>query len=140
MTDFIVKIETDEAPLAVGPYSQAVCVALNEAEFVYVSGQLPLDNFGKIVDGDIKVATRKVFDNIQAILKASGALFTDVVKVEIFLKDLSNFKDVNEIYQDYFPGPIFPARQTVEVSKLPLDAPIEISCIAVVKNPVIINM
>lgn len=140
MTDFIEKIETDEAPPAVGPYSQAVCVALNEVEFIYVSGQLPMDAFGKIVDGDIKMATRKVFDNIKAILKAAGALMSDVVKVEIFLMDLSGFKDVNDVYRDYFPGPIFPARQTIEVSKLPFEASIEISCVAVVKNPVITNM
>lgn len=140
MTDFIEKIETDEVFPAVGPYSQAVCVSLNEAEFVYVSGQLPIDISGNIVAGDIKIATAKVLDNIIAILKSSGATMSDVVKVEIFLKDLSNFKDVNEIYRNYFPGPIFPARQTVEVSRLPLDASIEISCLAVVKNPVITNM
>jgi 2-iminobutanoate/2-iminopropanoate deaminase len=140
MVDFIDKIDTKLAPAAVGPYSQAVAVGMGGSEFVFVSGQLPIDpSTGTMVSGDIRSSARRVLDNISAILSAAGISIDSIVKVEIFLIDLNDFAAVNEVYKEYFPGPIFPARQTIQAARLPLDACLEISCIAL-QRQILINM
>ena len=105
-------IETDQAPAAIGPYSQAVAVN----GMLYVSGQIPLDpSTGEIVDGGLSVQTTRVLENLKAVIEAGGSSMTDVVKVTIYLTDMSEFATVNEIYGSYFSAP-FPARACVEVS------------------------
>lgn len=122
------KIETQFAPAALGPYSQAI----KANGFVYVSGQLPLDaTNGKMIEGDIKNLTNKVIDNLEAILKEAGSSLSNVVSCQVFLIDLKgDFKDMNEIYAKRFIGHTPPARVTVEVSALPLGARVEMACIA----------
>lgn len=121
-----IVIKTDNAPKAIGPYSQAV-----EANgFVFVSGQIPLDpKTGDIVTGDIREQTRRVMENAKAILAAAGCSLSDVVKSTIYLKNIGDFAGVNEIYGGYFPADP-PARATVEVSRLPKDVAIEIDFVA----------
>jgi len=115
------------APAPIGPYSQAI-FANNT---LYVSGQIPLNPVdGSLVVDSIQNATHQVLKNIFALLAEEGLNEDNVVKCSIFLKDLNDFSVVNEIYGSYFKN-IPPARETVQVSKLPLDVPIEISCIAV---------
>lgn len=122
------KIETNKAPKAIGPYSQAVATE----KLLFLSGQIPLDpTTGKIVDPDIRIQTNRVLDNLEAILNAAGCSFTDVVRCDVFLKDLIDFSLVNEEYSKRFNQPTPPARQTIQVARLPLDALIEISCIAI---------
>lgn len=127
------KIETAKAPAALGPYSQAISVEVKSLQqLVFVSGQLPIDPAaGKIVSGGIAEAATQVLNNIEAILSAANCGFEHVVRVDIFLRDLNDFQQVNEIYKQRFTSPVFPARQTVQVARLPLDASIEISCIAI---------
>ena len=121
-------IQTDKAPKAIGPYSQAIQVE----NFLFLSGQIPLDpKTGELVNGDIRKQTQQVLENIKGILESQGLRMENVVKVTIFLKDLGNFNLVNEIYAIYFPS-FPPARSTVEVSKLPRNAEIEIETIAVI--------
>ena len=123
----IEKIETAQAPQAIGPYSQAVLAS----PFLFVSGQLPIDPAtGKLVESDIGLQTIRVLDNIEVILKAGGLASMDVVRCDVFLKDLNDFAIVNEEYAKRFKQPVPPARQTIQVARLPLDALIEISCIA----------
>ena len=120
------KIETADAPKALGFYSQAVVAG----PFLFVSGQVGIDpKTGKLIDETIQGQTAQVLANIEAILIAAGLTWKEVVKVEMFLKDLAHFQEVNVLYGKKLSHPIKPARQTVEVSKLPLDALIEISCI-----------
>ncbi len=122
------KIETSEAPKAIGPYSQAVY----SAPFVFVSGQLPLDPLtGKLVEADILLQVNRVLDNLEAILKASGCSFQDVVRCDVFVKDLNDFAIINQEYAKRFTQAVPPARQTIQVARLPLDALVEISCIAI---------
>jgi 2-iminobutanoate/2-iminopropanoate deaminase len=119
-------ISTNEAPGAIGPYSQAV----RNASFLFCSGQIPLDpKSGQIVPGDIAAQTRRVLDNIAAILKAEGLSFDHVVKTTIFLTNLGDFQTVNEIYGSYFKQDP-PARSTVQVAALPKGANVEIEVIA----------
>jgi 2-iminobutanoate/2-iminopropanoate deaminase len=121
------KIETSKAPKALGPYSQAVYAP----PFVFVSGQVGIDPAtGKLAEATIRLQIQRVFDNLEAILKESGCSFANVVRYEIFLKDLNDFTIVNEECAKRFMQPILPARQTVQVARLPLDALVEISCIA----------
>ena len=121
------KVETSQAPRAVGPYSQGTCVN----GFVFVSGQLPIDpKTGKMVEGDIRAQTSQVLANIEAVLTAAGTDLNHVVRCDVFLKDMNHFKDMNEVYASRFTGDPRPARQAFEVSRLPLDAMVEISCIA----------
>lgn len=121
------KIETPNAPKAIGPYSQAV----ETTDFVFISGQIPIDpTVGKIVEQTIEGQTRQVLANIEAILKESGLSWESIVRAEIFLQDLNDFQAVNTIYGEKFPHEIKPARQAVQVARLPLDSLIEISCIA----------
>ena len=122
------KIHTSKAPAAVGPYSQAI-----EANgLVFVSGQTPIDpSTGKMVEDEIKTQTTRVIDNLEQILKEAGLDLGNVVRCDVFLKDMNEFKAMNEVYASRFSKDPQPARQTVEVSRLPLDARVEISCIAV---------
>jgi 2-iminobutanoate/2-iminopropanoate deaminase len=122
------KIETTQAPQAIGPYSQAVCAA----PFLFISGQLPLDpSTGKLVEANILLQINRVLDNLEAILHASGCSFQNVVRCDVFVKDLNDFAIINQEYAKRFTQPVPPARQTVQVVRLPLDALVEISCIAV---------
>jgi 2-iminobutanoate/2-iminopropanoate deaminase len=120
-------IQTTDAPKAIGPYSQAV-----EANgFVFVSGQIPLDpKTGNLVRGDIREQTKQVMENGKAVLAAAGCGMDRVVKATIYLKNISDFAAVNEVYGSYFTADP-PARATVEVSRLPKDAAIEIDLVAV---------
>lgn len=120
-------ITTSNAPPAVGPYSQAV--EINGT--LYISGQVPLDpETGKMVEGGIQEQTKRVMMNIEAILKAAGYNFLNVVKCTCLLSDISNFKDMNEVYARYYPNNP-PARATFAVRDLPLGALVEIETIAV---------
>jgi len=122
------KIETDVAPKAVGPYSQGI----QTNGFIFVSGQLPIDpKTGQIVQEDIKVQTERVIENIKAVLKAAGSDLSRVIRCDVFLQDMKDFKDMNEVYASKFGTDPKPARQAVQVGRLPLDALIEISCIAI---------
>ena len=119
-------ISTNEAPGAIGPYSQAVRIG----SFLFCSGQIPLDpKSGQIVSGDIAAQARRVLDNIGAVLRADGLTFDNVVKTTIFLTDLGDFQTVNEVYGSYFKQDP-PARSTVQVAALPKGAKIEIDAIA----------
>jgi len=119
-------ISSSGAPKAIGPYSPA----LRAGEWLFVSGQIGLDPAtGQLVEGGIAAQTRRVLDNIGALLKAAGLSFSDVVRTTIFLADMNDFASVNEIYAAYFPAPA-PARATVQVSRLPKDARLEIDAIA----------
>lgn len=120
---------SNQAPAPIGPYSQAV----QAGNTVYVSGQIALDaQSGQLVgNGDVVEETHQVMRNLQAVLEAAGLTLQDVVKCSIFVKDLGNFNLINEIYGSYFSTDYAPARETVEVSRLPKDVQVEISCIAV---------
>ena len=119
-------ISSSGAPKAIGPYSPA----LRAGEWLFVSGQIGLDpSTGQLVEGGIAAQTRRVLDNIGALLRAAGLSFSDVVRTTIFLADMNDFASVNEIYAAYFPAPA-PARATVQVSRLPKDARLEIDAIA----------
>ena len=123
-------IKTVEAPQAIGPYSQAV----EAGGFVFVSGQIPLEpSSGNLVQGDVREQTRRVMENAGTILGAAGCTMADVVKVTIFLKDMNDFSAVNEVYGSYFTADP-PARATVEVSRLPKDAAVEMDFIAIKKT------
>jgi 2-iminobutanoate/2-iminopropanoate deaminase len=121
-------IQTEKAPKAIGPYSQAI----QAGSFLFLSGQVPLDpKTGELVKGDIRQQTRQVLENLKGVLQSEKLEMKDVVKVTIFLKDIGNFNQVNEVYATYFSSSP-PARSTVGVAKLPRDAEIEIEAIAVV--------
>ena len=123
-------ISTNEAPAAIGPYSQAV----RSGRFLFCSGQIPLDpKSGEIVSGDIAAQARRVLDNIAAVLRAEGITFDNIVKTTIFLTDLDDFQLVNEVYASYFKQDP-PARSTVQVSALPRGAHVEIEVIAAVEQ------
>lgn len=119
-------IETDKAPRAIGPYSQAV----KAGDFIFVSGQIPLDPAsGKIVDGGIAEQTRQALENIKAILSAAGLEMANVIKTTLLLADINSFSVVNEIYGEYFlQNP--PARAAYQVAALPRGALIEIEAMA----------
>jgi len=119
-------ISTSDAPAAIGPYSQAI----RAGSTIYCSGQIPLDpKTGQIISGGIDAQTRRVLDNITALLKAEGLGFGNIVKTTIFLTNLGDFQTVNEVYGSYFKSEP-PARSTVQVSALPKGANIEIEVIA----------
>jgi len=120
-------IQTENAPKAIGPYSQAI----QAGNFLFLSGQIPFDPaIGELVKGDIRQQTQRVLANLKGVLESQNLSMEDVVKVTIFLKDMGNFNQVNEVYATYFPSSP-PARSTVEVSGLPRDADIEIEAIAI---------
>ena len=120
-------IATDKAPAAIGPYSQAVLVG----KTLYLSGQIAIDPAtGELVRDGIEKETRRVLDNIGAVLSAAGMDFADVVQVQVFLRDLDHYSKMNAIYAEYFKTD-FPARAAVQVARLPRDVSIEIMCTAV---------
>lgn len=120
-------LSTEKAPKAIGPYSQAIL----SGEYLFVSGQLPIDpETGKFASDEIKGQTEQVLKNLEAILEEAGLNFSAVVRCDIFLIDLGEFSVVNEVYAKAFSTALPPARQTIQVARLPLGARIEISCIA----------
>ncbi|MFT7034270.1 MAG: 2-iminobutanoate/2-iminopropanoate deaminase [Cyclobacteriaceae bacterium] len=119
-------INSQNAPAPIGPYSQATLAG----NTLYISGQIPIDpSTGNIISGTIEEETHMVMKNLQAILKEVGVNFSNIVKCSIFVKDMNDFAKINETYGTYFTSNP-PARETVEVSRLPKDARVEISCIA----------
>ncbi len=121
-------INTKNAPAPIGPYNQAILTG----NTLYISGQIPMDpKTGSLVEGDIKKETEQSMENLSAILKAADMTFENVVKSSIFLKDMHQFAQVNEVYAAYFDAETAPARETVEVANLPKFVHVEISMIAV---------
>jgi 2-iminobutanoate/2-iminopropanoate deaminase len=119
-------ISSQDAPKAIGPYSQAV----RAGQLLFASGQIPTDPAtGVIVEGDVGVQTRRVFDNLNAVLTAANLSFADVVKTTVFLADMNDFAAMNDVYGKYFSEP-YPARATVQVARLPKDARVEIDLVA----------
>jgi len=123
-------VHTDDAPAAVGPYSQAVKIG----DLVYTAGQIPLDPAtGKMVEGDVQAQTERSLLNLQAVLKASGSSLKNVVKTTVFLQNMGDFAAMNEVYGRFFTkNP--PARSAVEVAALPLGAQVEIEAVALAKK------
>ena len=120
-------INTNNAPAPIGPYSQAI----SAGNFVFVSGQIPMDpSTGEIVSENVKAETKQVMENIKAILSEAGLGFDHIIKTSIFLTDMQTFAQVNEVYGSYFTSQ-FPARETIQVSALPKNVNVEISVIAV---------
>ena len=121
-------IATENAPKAIGPYSQAVVMN----GFAFLSGQIPLDpTTGQLVEGDIVAQTERVLENLKGLLEACGSSLEQVVKTTVFVKDMGEFAKMNEVYARYFPSNA-PARATVEAARLPRDVRVEIECIAAV--------
>ena len=119
-------IFTEKAPKPIGPYSQAIKVG----NFLFISGQIPVDpESGKLVEGDIGAQTHQVLKNIRAIVEAAGGTLNNVVKVTVYLDDMDDFAEMNEVYSQYF-SESKPARTTIEVSRLPKNVKIEIEAIA----------
>jgi len=121
------QLHTDDAPAAVGPYSQGI----SAGRLVFTSGQLPMKN-GILITDDVAEAARASLENVAAILKVGHATLFDVVKVTIFLKDMNDFSAVNAAYEEFFPQP-YPARSCIEVARLPLDAILEIEAIGYIQ-------
>jgi 2-iminobutanoate/2-iminopropanoate deaminase len=122
-------ITSNQAPPAVGPYSHAVAAG----PFVFVSGQIPINRQGEMVQGDIVVQTVQVMENLKAILATAGLSFSDVVKTTVFLKDMADFAEMNRVYGEFFPeNP--PARSTLQVAGLARNAAVEIEAIAFKKG------
>jgi 2-iminobutanoate/2-iminopropanoate deaminase len=124
-------IQTNNAPAPVGPYNQAIAAS---GPMLFVSGQIALDPAtGALVgDGDVVAQTEQVMANLAAVLKAGGSSFAQVVKTQVFLKDMNDFATVNGVYAKYFDEATAPARACVEVARLPKDVLVEIDCIALV--------
>lgn len=119
-------VNTDRAPAAIGPYSQAV----KSGGFVFCSGQIPLNTGGVIVDGDVKAQAVQVLNNLKAVLEAAGSSLNRAVKCTMFLADMNDFAVVNEVYAQFFTADVKPARSTIQVARLPRDAKVEVECIA----------
>jgi len=120
------EVKTERAPKAVGPYSQAVAAG----GFVFVSGQIPIEpNSGELVKGSFSEQAERVFENLKAVVEAAGASLKDVVKVTLYITDISRFAEVNEVYARYFDGDVLPARACVEVSALPKEVDVEADAI-----------
>lgn len=122
-------IASEDAPAAVGPYSQAVAAG----PFVYVSGQIPVDRHGKPVQGDIVVQTVQVLENLKAVLAAAGLGLEHVIKTTVYLTDLADFQEMNRVYGEFFPEKP-PARSTVQVAGLPKGVAVEIEAVAMKKE------
>jgi len=118
-------VKTDRAPAAIGPYAQAV----KAGGFVFVSGQIPLAPDGSLVEGDIRVQTERVMENLKAVLEAAGSGLSRVVQTTCFLADMEDFPGFNEVYASYFTPP-YPARATVAVKALPRGVRVEVACVA----------
>jgi len=124
------RIQTNNAPAAIGPYSQAI----KANGFVFVSGQIPINpETGEFVSGGIAEQTEQVFKNLKAVLEASGSSLDQVVKTTVFLADMKEFSGMNEVYATFFSGPP-PARATVAAAGLPRDAKVEIEAVALVSE------
>ncbi|MBM3129565.1 MAG: RidA family protein [Chloroflexi bacterium] len=122
-------IHTDHAPKAIGPYSQAIRVG----EFIFCAGQTPIDPAtGNLVPGEIEAQTRRVLQNLAAVLEAAGTSLSRAVKTTVFLLDMNDFQRMNAVYSEFFPNDP-PARSTVQVARLPRDARVEIEVIALAK-------
>jgi 2-iminobutanoate/2-iminopropanoate deaminase len=121
-------IQTNQAPAAIGPYSQGIVVN----NLFYSSGQIPLTAEGHLITGDIKEQTHQVFKNLQALLESAGASFDTVVKATVFIQSMDDFAAINEVYGQYF-NHHKPARSCVEVARLPKDVGVEIEVVALVK-------
>jgi 2-iminobutanoate/2-iminopropanoate deaminase len=121
-------IQTSNAPQAIGPYSQAV----KTGDFIFCSGQIPLNSKGELIKGGIKEQTHQVIKNLKEVLNEAGTDLNKIVKTTIYLSDMNDFIEMNEVYASYFHESPKPARATVEVSRLPKDVKIEIDCIAVI--------
>lgn len=121
-------VQTNQAPAAIGPYSQGMIVN----NLFYSSGQIPLTAEGVMIEGGIKEQTHQVFKNLEAVLSAAGTSFETVVKATVFIKSMDDFAAINEVYGEYF-STNKPARSCVEVARLPKDALVEIEVIALVK-------
>ncbi len=121
-------VSTNNAPAAIGPYAQGIIIN----NMFYSSGQIPLTAAGELVDGDIKEQTNQVFENLKAVLEAAGTSLSQVVKTTVFMKDMNDFAEMNEVYASHF-GEHKPARSAVEVARLPKDVKVEIEVIALVK-------
>jgi 2-iminobutanoate/2-iminopropanoate deaminase len=120
------SIQTDRAPQAIGPYSQAI----KTNGFVFASGQIPLDpGTMQIVDGDIRTQTDRVLNNLKAVLEAAGSSIDRVVKTTVFLVDMDDFAEMNEVYATFFGG-TKPARSTIQAARLPRDVRVEIEVVA----------
>lgn len=122
------KVHTTEAPAAIGPYSQGIVYN----NLFFSSGQIPLTKEGEMIDGDVKEQTHQIFSNLKAVLNEAGSSLEQVIKATVFIKDMNEFADINEVYGQYFSDHK-PARSCVEVARLPKDAKVEIEVIAVVK-------
>ncbi len=120
-------VSTPEAPAAIGPYAQAV----RAGNLLFTSGQIPLTPAGELVAGGIREQTHQVLSNLKAVLAAEGAVFRNVIKATVFLKDMNQFAEFNSVYASYF-GDHTPARSTVEVARLPRDVFVEIELIAAI--------
>ncbi len=120
------KVATQHAPAAIGPYSQAIV----HKGIAYLSGQIPLNAEGQIVEGDVVAQTEQVFKNLTAVLVACGSSMEKVLKTTVFLKDMADFPKVNEVYAKFL-GESLPARSTVQAAALPRGVMIEIDCIAI---------
>jgi 2-iminobutanoate/2-iminopropanoate deaminase len=119
-------VSSQDAPKAIGPYSPAI----RAGQLLFVSGQVPIDPAtGQMIEGDIAAQTRRVFENIGALLTAGGRSFADVARTTVFLADMNDFAAMNEVYGQFFSEP-YPARATVQVARLPKDARVEIDVIA----------
>jgi 2-iminobutanoate/2-iminopropanoate deaminase len=122
----LTPVHTDQAPKAIGPYSQAI----RAGGLIFCAGQVPLDPASmQLVEGDIEVQTRRVLQNLAAVLAAAGSGLERVVKTTVFMQDLGEFARMNAAYGEFFPGPP-PARSTVQVAGLPRGARVEIECVA----------
>ena len=119
------RVQTDRAPSAIGPYSQAVITD----GWVFASGQIPLTPSGKLVEGGIGAQTRQALSNLRAVLQAANADLKDVVQVTAYLADMNDFAEFNEVYAEFFSEP-YPARAVVEVARLPKDVKVEVACTA----------
>jgi len=120
------RVQTSGAPAAIGPYSQGIKIP----GLVFCSGQIPLDPAsGQMIEGGIREQTERVMNNLKAVLEAAGSSLDNVVRSTIFLADLADFSDVNEVYASFFSEP-YPARSTVQVARLPKDARVEVDVIA----------
>lgn len=118
------KVHTEDAPAAIGPYSQAVKVG----DFVFTSGQIALTKGGGMVEGGVKEQAEQVLKNLQAVLGAAGTSLDNAVKVTVYLSDMNDFAEMNEVYEQYFRNR--PARSTVGVARLPKDAKVEMDVVA----------
>lgn len=125
-------IATPDAPAAIGPYSQAVVCG----NLLFTSGQIPLKPDGQLLQGGIKEQAEQVFKNLEAVLTAAGSSFGQVIKATVFLKDMNQFAELNEVYASYF-GEHKPARSTVEVARLPRDVLVEIELVSAINVEIV---